>query len=240
MGIPLIQQIRVGSYIFKQKILGRSKYPLVLMLEPLFRCNLACAGCGKIDYPKEILNQRLSTQECIDSVEECGAPIVSIPGGEPLIHKEMPEIVRELIKRKKFVYLCTNAILMEKKLSEYEPSPYFTWSVHLDGMKEDHDKAVCQDGVFDRCVSAIKKAKSLGFRCNVNCTIFDTAEEEGLKEFLNYVTEELKVDGITISPGLAYERAPDQQHFIKRANTKNFFRNNWCWCNFIFDVSNLR
>ena len=182
MGIPLIQQIRVGSYIFKQKILGRSKYPLVLMLEPLFRCNLACAGCGKIDYPKEILNQRLSTQECIDSVEECGAPIVSIPGGEPLIHKEMPEIVRELIKRKKFVYLCTNAILMEKKLSEYEPSPYFTWSVHLDGMKEDHDKAVCQDGVFDRCVSAIKKAKSLGFRCNVNCTIFDTAEEEGLKE----------------------------------------------------------
>ena len=222
MGIPVIQQLRVGAYILKQKILGRSKYPLVLMLEPLFRCNLACAGCGKIDYPKEILNQRLSTQECIDSVEECGAPIVSIPGGEPLIHKEMPEIVRELIKRKKFVYLCTNAVLMEKKLSDYKPSPYFTWSVHLDGMKDEHDKAVCQDGVFDRCVSAIKKAKSLGFRCNVNCTIFDTAEEDGLKKFLNYVTDELKVDGITISPGFAYERAPDQEHFIKRSNTKNF------------------
>ena len=225
MGIPLIQQIRVGSYILKQKILGRSKYPLVLMLEPLFRCNLACAGCGKIDYPKEILNQRLSTQECIDSVEECGAPIVSIPGGEPLIHREMPEIVRELIKRKKFVYLCTNAVLMEKKLSEYKPSPYFTWSVHLDGMKEEHDKAVCQEGVFDRCVSAIKKAKSLGFRCNVNCTIFDNAHADDLKIFLNYVTDELKVDGITISPGFAYERAPDQEHFIKRSNTKNFFRN---------------
>ena len=225
MGIPLIQQIRVGSYILKQKILGRSKYPLVLMLEPLFRCNLACAGCGKIDYPKEILNQRLSTQECIDSVEECGAPIVSIPGGEPLIHKEMPEIVRELVKRKKFVYLCTNAVLMEKKLSEYKPSPYFTWSVHLDGMKEEHDKAVCQEGVFDRCVSAIKKAKELGFRCNVNCTIFDNVNEDGLKNFLNYVTDELKVDGITISPGFAYERAPDQEHFIKRSNTKNFFRN---------------
>ena len=225
MGIPLIQQIRVGSYILKQKILGRSKYPLVLMLEPLFRCNLACAGCGKIDYPKEILNQRLSTQECIDSVEECGAPIVSIPGGEPLIHKEMPEIVRELVKRKKFVYLCTNAILMEKKLSEYKPSPYFTWSVHLDGLKEEHDKAVCQEGVFDRCISAIKKAKSMGFRCNVNCTIFDNAHEDGLKNFLNYVTDELKVDGITISPGFAYERAPDQQHFIKRSNTKIFFRN---------------
>ena len=192
MGIPLIQQIRVGSYIIKQKILGRSKYPLVLMLEPLFRCNLACAGCGKIDYPKEILNQRLSTQECIDSVEECGAPIVSIPGGEPLIHREMPEIVRELIKRKKFVYLCTNAVLMEKKLSEYTPSPYFTWSVHLDGMKEEHDKAVCQEGVFDRCVSAIKKAKSLGFRCNVNCTIFDNARADDLKTFLNYVTDDLR------------------------------------------------
>ena len=224
MGIPVIQQLRVGAYILKQKILGRSKYPLVLMLEPLFRCNLACAGCGKIDYPKEILNQRLSTQECIDSVEECGAPIVSIPGGEPLIHKEMPEIVRELIKRKKFVYLCTNAVLMEKKLSDYKPSPYFTWSVHLDGMKDEHDKAVCQEGVFDRCVSAIKKAKSLGFRCNVNCTIFNTAKEDDLKKFLNYVTDELKVDGVTISPGFAYERAPDQEHFIKRSNTKNFFR----------------
>ena len=222
MGIPIIQQIRVGAYIMKQKLLGKDKYPLVLMLEPLFKCNLACAGCGKIDYPKEILNQRLSVDQCIEAAEECGAPIISIPGGEPLIHKEMPIIVEELIKRKKFVYLCTNALLMEKKMGEYKPSPYFTWSVHLDGMKEDHDKAVCQDGVFDRCVSAIKKAKSLGFRCNINCTIFDNVKEESLKEFLNYVTADLKVDGITISPGFAYERAPDQQHFIKRSNTKNF------------------
>ena len=224
MAIPLIQQIRVGAYIMKQKLLGKSKYPLVLMLEPLFRCNLACAGCGKIDYPKEILNQRLSVEECINSVDECGAPIVSIPGGEPLIHKEMPEIVDQLIKRKKFVYLCTNAVLMEKKLSDYRPTPYFTWSVHLDGLKDEHDKSVCQDGVFDRCVSAIRKAKSLGFRCNVNCTIFDYANEKNMQSFLNFVTEDLKVDGITISPGFAYERAPDQKHFIKRSNTKNFFR----------------
>jgi hopanoid biosynthesis associated radical SAM protein HpnH len=194
------------------------------MLEPLFRCNLACAGCGKIDYPKEILNQRMSAKDCIDSVDECGAPIVSIPGGEPLIHKEMPEIVSELIKRKKFVYLCTNAVLMEKKLSDYKPSSYFTWSVHLDGMKDEHDKAVCQEGVFDRCVSAIKKAKSMGFRCNVNCTIFDYINEKNMKDFLNFATNELHVDGITISPGFAYERAPDQTHFIKRENTKNFFR----------------
>ena len=225
MSIPIIQQVRVGAYILKQKILGRDKYPLVLMLEPLFRCNLACAGCGKIDYPKEILDQRLSVDQCIEAAEECGAPIISIPGGEPLIHKEMPTIVEELIKRKKFVYLCTNALLMEKKMKDYKPSPYFTWSVHLDGLKNDHDKAVCQDGVFDRCVSAIKKAKSLGFRCNINCTIFDNVNEDSLKKFLDYVTYELKVDGITISPGFAYERAPDQQHFIKRSNTKKFFRN---------------
>ncbi len=224
MSIPLIQQIRVGGYILKQKILGRQKYPLVLMLEPLFRCNLACAGCGKIDYPQEILNQRMSVEDCIKSAEECGAPIISIPGGEPLIHKEMPEIVEELIKRKKFVYLCTNALLMEKKLSDYKPTPYFTWSVHLDGLKDEHDKSVCQEGVFDRCVSAIKKAKSMGFRCNINCTIFDYAEDESMKYFLDFVTKDLKVDGITISPGFAYERAPDQAHFIKRSNTKNFFR----------------
>ena len=225
MAIPIIQQLRVGAYIIKQKLLGRKKYPLVLMLEPLFRCNLACAGCGKIDYPKEILNQRLSPEECVRSVEECGAPIVSIPGGEPLIHKEMPQIVNELVKRKKFVYLCTNAVLMEKKIHLYKPSSYFTWSVHLDGLKEHHDKAVCQEGVFDKCVSAIKKAKSLGFRCNVNCTIFDNAKNKDVENFLNYVSTVLNVDGITISPGFAYERAPDQKHFIKRSNTKKFFRN---------------
>ena len=225
MGIPLLQKIKVAKYIFEQKIKGNKRYPLVLMLEPLFRCNLACAGCGKIDYPKEILNQRMSVDQCIEAVEECGAPVVSIPGGEPLIHKEMPIIVDELVKRKKFVYLCTNAVLMEKKMDDYKPSAYFTWSVHLDGLKEEHDKSVCQDGVFDRCVSAIKKAKSKGFRCNINCTIFDNSNEESLKNFLNFVTDDLHVDGITISPGFAYERAPDQEHFIKRSNTKKFFRN---------------
>ena len=191
------------------------------MLEPLFRCNLACLGCGKIGYPKEILDQRLSVDQCIQAAEECGAPIISIPGGEPLIHKEMPIIVEELIKRKKFVYLCTNALLMEK-LEEYKPSPYFTWSVHLDGLKDEHDKGICQDGVFDRCVSAIKKAKSFGFRCNVNCTIFDNVNEDSLRKFLDYVTTELKVDGITISPGFAYERAPDHNTLLKDLILKNF------------------
>jgi len=156
MGIPLRQQIRVGAYILKQRLLGRERYPLVLMLEPLFRCNLACAGCGKIDYPAPILNRRLSVQECLDAVDECGAPVISIPGGEPLIHKDIAEIVRGIVARRKFVYLCTNALLVEKKVDPFEPSPYLTFSIHLDGLRKHHDQSVCRPGVFDRAVSAIR------------------------------------------------------------------------------------
>src|SRR5690349_14658654 len=162
MGIPLIQQLRVGSYIMKQRITGNRRYPLVLMLEPLFRCNLACAGCGKIDYPDPILNKRLSVEECLKAVDECGAPVVSIPGGEPLLHKEIGEIVAGITARKKFVYLCTNALLLEKKLDLFKPSPYLTFSVHLDGLQEEHDKSVCQPGVFDRAVKAIKATQARG------------------------------------------------------------------------------
>src|SRR5246127_4842876 len=172
MGIPLIQQLRVGSYIVRQRLAGNRRYPLVLMLEPLFRCNLACFGCGKIDYPDAILNKRLSVAECLDAVHEWGAPMGGIPGGEPLIHKEIGEIVKGIVARKKFVSLCTNALLLEKKLHLFEPSPYLFFSVHLDGLKEHHDKTVCQDGVFDRAISAIRAAKAMGFAVNVNCTIF--------------------------------------------------------------------
>ncbi len=224
MGIPLIQQLRVGAYIIKQHLSGRQRYPLVLMLEPLFRCNLACAGCGKIDYPEKILNKRLSVQDCIDAVEECGAPIVSIPGGEPLIHKEIGEIVAALVTRKKFVYLCTNALLMEKKLTLFDPSPYLTFSVHLDGSREEHDRSVCQKGVFDRAVAAIEAARKRGFRVNVNATLFSGADAQQMAEFFDYATDELGVDGITISPGYAYERAPDQEHFLNRQRTKTLFR----------------
>ena len=159
MAIPFLQVARVGAYVVKQHLSGNKRYPLALMLEPLFRCNLACNGCGKIDYPDEILNQRLSVAECLGAVDECGAPVVSIAGGEPLLHRDMPEIVKGIIARKRFVYLCTNALLMEKKLDQYKPSPYFIWSVHLDGDREDHDRSVCQDGVYDRAVKAIKAAK---------------------------------------------------------------------------------
>jgi len=224
VAVPLIQAVRVGAYIMKQKLTGRKRYPLVLMLEPLFKCNLACPGCGKIDYPDEILGQRLSPEECLQAVDEAGAPIVSIPGGEPLIHKEMPEIVRGIVARKKFVYLCTNALLLEKKLDDYTPSPYLTFSVHLDGLEEHHDHAVAQKGVFKRATRAIKAARDRGFRVNVNCTLFDNAVPETVAEFFDYVTNELGVEGITVSPGYAYERAPDQQHFLNRQRTKELFR----------------
>ena len=178
--------MRIGAYLLQQKMMGRKRYPLVLMLEPLFRCNLACVGCGKIDYPDAILNQRLSVKECLDAVDECGAPMVAIPGGEPLIHKEIGEIVKGIVARKKFVSLCTNALLLEKKLHLFEPSPYLFFSVHLDGLKEHHDKSVSQEGVFDRAVSAIKAAKAKGFTVNVNATIFDGHPAEDIAAFLDF------------------------------------------------------
>jgi hopanoid biosynthesis associated radical SAM protein HpnH len=214
--------MRIGAYILKQKLLGRKRYPLVLMLEPLFKCNLACAGCGKIDYPDPILAKRLTVQECMDAIDECGAPMVAIPGGEPLIHKEIGEIVKGFVQRKKFVSLCTNALLLEKKLHLFEPSPYLFFSVHLDGLKDHHDKSVCQEGVFDRAVKAIKAAKDKGFTVNVNATIFDNFPAEEIAKFLDY-TNEIGV-GVSISPGYAYERAPDQQHFLARRKTKELFR----------------
>jgi hopanoid biosynthesis associated radical SAM protein HpnH len=224
LAVPLIQQVRVGAYILKQRLKGVERYPLVLMLEPLFRCNLACPGCGKIDYEDSILNRRLSVEECLAAVDECGAPVVSIPGGEPLLHKEIDTIVAGIVARKKFVYLCTNALLLEKKLHLFTPSPYLTFSIHLDGMEEHHDHAVAQPGTFKRAVAAIRAAKAKGFRVNVNCTLFDTMSAEEAAAFFDFCTNELKVEGITVSPGYAYERAPDQEHFLQRAKTKQLFR----------------
>jgi hopanoid biosynthesis associated radical SAM protein HpnH len=219
-----LQKAVVGAYIIRKHLSGQKRYPLALMLEPLFRCNLACSGCGKIDYPDDILNQRLSLKECLNSVDECNAPVVSIAGGEPLLHKEMPEIVQGIIARRKFVYLCTNALLMEKKLDQYKPSPFFIWSVHLDGDRQMHDRSVCQEGVYDRAAAAIRLAKDRGFRVNINCTLFNDAQPERVAEFFDTV-KAMGVDGITVSPGYAYERAPDQQHFLTRGRTKQLFRN---------------
>jgi len=223
VAVPLRQVIRVGAYVVGRHLKGVRRYPLVLMLEPLFRCNLACAGCGKIDYPDAILNQRLSVDECLDAADECGAPVVVLAGGEPLLHREIDKIATGLIARKKFVYLCTNALLLEKKIDQFRPNPYFAWTVHLDGDRDDHDRSVCQDGVYDRAVAAIELAKARGFRVNINATLFDTAESERVARFFDRVTE-IGIDGITVSPGYAYERAPDQEHFLNRLRTKELFR----------------
>jgi hopanoid biosynthesis associated radical SAM protein HpnH len=223
MAVPLNQALRVGAYVVKQHLLGRKRYPLVLMLEPLFRCNLACAGCGKIDYPPEILNQRLSVAECMEAIDECGAPVVVVAGGEPLLHREIEQIVEGAIARKKFVIVCTNALLLEKKMDLFRPSKWFSWSVHLDGSREDHDISVCQDGVYDRAVAAIAAAKRAGFRTIINATLFDTAQPERVAAFFDDVMA-MGVDGISVSPGYAYERAPDQQHFLNRRRTKELFR----------------
>jgi hopanoid biosynthesis associated radical SAM protein HpnH len=223
MGIPLSQALAIGAYVVRQHLSGQKRYPLVLMLEPLFRCNLACAGCGKIDYPDKILDQRLSVADCMQAIDECGAPVVVLAGGEPLLHRELPEIVTGALAKGKYVTVCTNALLMEKKLGQYQPDRRFNWSVHLDGDKEMHDKSVCQSGVYDRAVKAIRIAKAKGFRVNINCTLFSDAEPERVANFFDSVVG-LDVDGITVSPGYAYERAPDQQHFLNRTKTKQLFR----------------
>ncbi|MHB8422154.1 MAG: adenosyl-hopene transferase HpnH [Leptospirales bacterium] len=223
MSISLHQAVKVGSYIFRQKLKGNKRYPLVLMLEPLFRCNLECAGCGKIQYPDEILNKRLSPEECFRAVDECGAPIVTVAGGEPLIHNEIDQIIDGLVARKKFVYLCTNAILLEKHLHRLKPSTYLTLSIHLDGLKEEHDQLVCRDGIFDVAVRAIQAAKARGFRVTTNTTVFEGEDPGRLHRFFDFVTT-LKVDGMMISPGYSYAWAPDQDHFLKKERTRELFR----------------
>ena len=223
MAIQLQQAIEVGKYLVMQRLRGRKRFPLTLMLEPLFRCNLACSGCGKIQHPTEILKQNLTPQQCFAAVEECGAPVVAIPGGEPLLHPQIDEIVSGLVARKKFVYLCTNGILLEKSLAKFTPSPYLTFSIHLDGLQELHDKCVDRKGVFETAIKAIKAAKAKGFRVTTNTTIFEGANPKEMQEFFDYL-DTLNIDGMMVSPGYSYEWAPNQDHFLKREQTRSLFR----------------
>jgi hopanoid biosynthesis associated radical SAM protein HpnH len=222
--MPWQQKFAVAKYIMSKKLKGEKKYPIVLELEPLLQCNLACAGCGKIQHPTDILRRRLSVDECVAAVEECGAPMVSIAGGEPLVHEDMPKIVDALIARKKFVILCTNAILLEKKIDQFKPSPYFVWMIHLDGLKERHDESVCREGVFEKAVEAVKLAKSKGFRVFTNTTFFDQDGPDSIRAVLDYLNDELKVDMMQISPAYAYEKAPDQEHFLGPDRTRAIFK----------------
>jgi hopanoid biosynthesis associated radical SAM protein HpnH len=221
--VPFVQRYRVARYVIGQKLRRRQRYPLVLMLEPLFRCNLACAGCGKIDYPEEILNQRLPAEECLSAVDECGAPIVSVAGGEPLIHKDMPQIVGGILKRRKFVYLCTNGLLLKTHIGDYTPSPYLTISIHLDGSRERHDALACREGVYDQAVEAIKLARAKGFRVTINSTLYEDITAQEAADLFDFVME-LGVEGITISPGYSYGRAPQKEIFLQRTKSNQLFR----------------
>ena len=217
------QTLSVGKYVMSQRLRGVERYPLVLMLEPLLQCNLECAGCGKIQHPDDILRRRLSPAQCWAAADECGAPVVSIAGGEPLIHQQIGEITQGFIDRKKFVYLCTNAILLQKRLDQFEPSPYLTFSIHVDGLEQDHDDSVCRDGVWDVAIDAIKAAKDRGFRVTTNSTFFIGADPARIRRMFDRLTD-LGVDGLMISPGYPYEKAPDQEHFLARNQTKQLFR----------------
>ena len=223
MGVPLRQQFDIGWYIARQRLRRVRRYPLVLMLEPLFRCNLACSGCGKIDYPKAILDRRIGVDEALAAAAECGAPIVSIAGGEPLVHREMPAIVGGLIAQRRYVYLCTNALLLERRLRDYQPSPYLTFSIHLDGNRERHDASVCRNGVFARAVRMIEEVRRRGFRVTVNCTLFQGETPPEVAAFFDHMTA-LGVEGITVAPGFSYERAPARDGFLNRRAGKQLFR----------------
>lgn len=224
MGIPVRQAVRVGAYLMKQKLARREKFALTLELEPLFACNLACAGCGKIQHPASVLKQRMPVEQALAAVEECGAPVVSIAGGEPLMHPEIDVLVKELVKRKKFVYLCTNALLMPRKIDAFEPSPYFSFAVHIDGMEERHDASVCKKGVFAQAVDNVKDAQRRGFRMTTNSTFFTTDTPQSVIEVLDYLNNDLKVDQMMLSPAYAYDKAPDQEHFLGVTETRELFK----------------
>ena len=213
----------VAMYVVRQKLIGRKQYPLVLMLEPLFRCNLACAGCGKIQYPGHILKRQLTPEECFKAVDECGAPMVSIPGGEPLLHPEIDKIVEGLIARKKYIYLCSNALLLKEKIHLFKPSKYLTFSIHLDGQREHHDMSVCLEGGYDKALEGVREAVKRGFRVTTNTTLFDGADPKSVRAFFDE-TMALGVEGMMLSPGYSYEKAPDQHHFLGRARTRKLFR----------------
>jgi hopanoid biosynthesis associated radical SAM protein HpnH len=225
MSVPISQMWAVASYVLRQRLQRRRRYPLVLMLEPLFRCNLACAGCGKIQYPPQILRKHLTVEQCLRAVDECGAPMVSIPGGEPLMYPEIGRLVRELVARKKYVYLCTNAILLKEKLDEglFTPSKYLSFSVHMDGLRAEHDDAVCREGVYDTALEGIREALRRGFRVTTNTTLFDGASPVRMQMFFDEMMD-VGVEGMMLSPGYSYAKAPDQEHFLRRQKTHELFR----------------
>lgn len=223
MGVPVSQMWTVAQHVLKHKLSGNKRYPLVLMLEPLLRCNLACAGCGKIQYPAHVLKKNLTPEQCFKAVEECGAPMVSIPGGEPLLHPQIDQIVAGLVQRRKYIYLCTNALLLKEKIDLFKPTKYLTFSVHMDGEREHHDFSVCREGTFDIAVAGIREAVKRGFRVTTNTTLFEGTDPRSVRAFFDEMME-LGVEGMMLSPGYSYDKAPDQKHFLGKEKTTRLFR----------------
>ncbi len=221
--MPLRQTAKLGTYLLKQKVLRKDKFALLVELEPLFACNLKCAGCGKIQQPASLLKQRMPVEQAVAAIEESGAPMVSIAGGEPLMHPQIDEIVRQLLDRNKIVFLCTNAVLIPKHLHKFTPHRNFAWMVHIDGLRERHDASVCKDGVFDQAVAAIRQAQDAGFRVNTNTTFFDTDSPQDVIDVLDYLNDDLGIENMQISPGFAYEKAPDQEHWLGVEETRELF-----------------
>ncbi|MFC5996519.1 adenosyl-hopene transferase HpnH [Pseudonocardia hispaniensis] len=224
MGIPVRQAIKIGIYLLKQKMAGRTQFPITLELEPLFACNLACEGCGKIQHPASVLKQRMPVEQALAAVDECGAPVVCLAGGEPLMHPQIEDIVEGLIQRKKYIYLCTNALLIPRKIDKLRPSPYLSFAVHIDGLEERHDASVSKKGVFAQAVDNIKEAQRRGFRVTTNSTFFNTDTPQTVIDVLTFLNDELRVDGMMLSPAYAYEKAPDQEHFLGVEETRELFR----------------
>jgi hopanoid biosynthesis associated radical SAM protein HpnH len=224
MGMPVRQSVRIGTYVLNNKLRRREKFPLLVELEPLFACNLACAGCGKIQHPADTLKKRMPVEQAVAAMRECGAPMVSIAGGEPLMHPQIGEMVAELVRMKRYVFLCTNALLIPKKIEQFTPSRYFTWVVHIDGLRERHDASVCKEGVFDEAVEAVRELRRRGFRVTTNTTFFNTDSPQDVIDVLDYLNDDLKVDQMMISPAYAYEKAPDQDHFMGVRETRELFR----------------
>ncbi len=223
MPIPMRQNLRIGAHLLRNKVKRKQYYPFIVEIEPLFACNLSCPGCGKIQHPTEILRKRLSVDDIVGAVEESGTPMVSIAGGEPLLHPDIDKIVAELVKRKVYVYLCTNAVLLRRRLERFTPSHFFSWVVHVDGLGERHDAAVDRVGVFDEVVAAVREAKSRGFRVTTNSTFFNTDSPKTVRNVLDFLNDDLKVDAMMISPAFAYEKAPDQEHFMGVEQTRRLF-----------------
>jgi hopanoid biosynthesis associated radical SAM protein HpnH len=224
MAMPLRQSVRLGTYLIGQKLKGNKKFPLLVELEPLFACNLKCAGCGKIAQPASLLKQRMPVEQAVAAIEESGAPMVSIAGGEPLMHPQIDEITRQLLDRKKIVFLCTNALLLPKHLHKFKPHRNFAWMVHIDGLEERHDESVNKEGGFQGAVEAIRQAKAAGFRVMTNTTFFNTDTPQDVIGVLDFLNDVVEVDNMQISPGYAYEKAPDQEHWLGVEETRELFR----------------